>query len=191
MALYGHFCRQWLRTRPLLTPAAATLPPSTLPPSLESSVSDECQAQAPQALVLDRDRLQFEMAAAQDSRRANKLARRELLREVGFVDGVELVEERQVRAGNLYINEIVHRHAGLRQNVFLAIKQQLYLVLNFLRRLSILVEPDSARQVESVSRQNRIAEWSCNSLTGQVDRFARGLRRGMRIGQQHAKKPRQ
>ena len=76
------------------TPAAAALPLSTL----ESSVSDECQALVPQALVLDRDRLQFEMAAAQDRRRANKLARRELLREVGFVDGVELVEERQVRA---------------------------------------------------------------------------------------------
>src|SRR5260221_3152811 len=98
MPVYGHFARHCLRTRPLLTPAAANLPPSTLPPSLESSVSDECQAQAPQALVLDRDRLQFEMAAAQDSRRANKLARRELLREIRLIDGIECLEQLQIRA---------------------------------------------------------------------------------------------
>src|SRR5438552_19023003 len=176
MTSYGHCGRQWLQTRPLLTPTAAALPPSTPAPSPESSVSDECQAVVPQALVLDRDRLQFEMAAAQDSRGANKLARRELLREVGLVDGVELVEERQVGAGNLYINEIVHRHAGLRQNVFLTVKQQLDLVLDFLRRLSILVEPDSARQVESIPRQNRIAEWSRDCFARQVDRLARALR---------------
>src|SRR5260221_13763917 len=186
MALYGYFSRQWLRPRP---PSAS----GSRSPAFNSTTVSRifCFGRMSSRLMLDRDRLQFKMPAAQDSRSANKLARRELLREVGFVDGVELVEERQVRAGNLYINQIVHRHPGLRQNVFLAVKQQLYLVLNFLRRLSILVEPDSARQVESVSRQNRIAEWSGNSLTGQVDRFARGLRRGMRIGQQHAKKPRQ
>src|SRR5216684_5056501 len=96
MALYGHLSGQRLRTRPRLTPAAAALPPSTPRPSPESSVSDECQAQVSQALVLDRDCLQFEMAAPQDRRSANKFARRKFFRKVGLIDGIELVEERQV-----------------------------------------------------------------------------------------------
>src|SRR5882672_3359281 len=179
MAIYGHCSRRRLRTRPRLTLAAAALMPSTPPPSPESSVSDECQAQVPQALVLDRDRLQFEMAAPQDSRSANKLARRVFLRKVGLIDWIELVEERQVGTGNLHVNEIVHRHTGLRQNVFLTVKQQLYLVLNFLGGPSVFVEPDSACQVKSIPRQNGIAEWSRDCFARQVDRLARALRHRM------------
>src|SRR6267143_2411879 len=59
-------------------------------------------------LAFYRDRLQFEVRPAQQRARAYEFARRKIFRcEVAPVNRIERVEERQVRAGNLYVHQIV------------------------------------------------------------------------------------
>ena len=66
-------------------------------------------------LPANRDGLQFEVPATQQRCGSNKLPRRKILgREVALINRVEFVEEAQVRARNLHVHQVVHRHSGLR-----------------------------------------------------------------------------
>src|SRR5260370_38098802 len=68
-------------------------------------------------LVADGDGLQLKMAAAQQCCCSNELTRRQVLgSEVGAIDAVEFVEEREVRAGNLHVEHMVHGPTGFLGN---------------------------------------------------------------------------
>src|SRR5580698_8966576 len=86
-------------------------------------------------LAANGDSLQFEVPATQKSGRSDKLARRQILGgEIALINGIEFVKERQIRAGNLHIHQVVHRHARLRQSPLQTIEHELDLILDFLRR---------------------------------------------------------
>src|SRR5260370_9234873 len=101
-------------------------------------------------------------------------------REVALVNGIELLEERQVRACNLYVHQVVHGHPGLRQDRLLPVQQVLYLVFNLLRRFPRpRIQPDPASEIESIPRQNRVAEGQLRGLILEIDCFSRGLYRDL------------
>src|SRR5437868_4062390 len=81
--------------------------------------------------AFDRDGLQLEVSAAEKRSCPNKGARGILLGEIGFVYRIKFLEERQIGAGNLHVNKIVHRHSGLCEDVFFPIEQNLDFVLDF------------------------------------------------------------
>src|SRR5215467_16094852 len=117
------------------------------------------------------------MAAAQDGTRPYKLAGRKLFAEVGLVNGVELVIKRQVGRGDLHVNQIVHVHAGLGQNVFFAVQKKLDLVFDLVRRLAGLrVESDAPGQIEGIADEYAVAERGLHAFAGKVDIFARSFR---------------
>src|SRR5437016_14559479 len=76
-------------------------------------------------LAFDSDGLQLEMSAAEKRSGPNKGPRGILLGEIRFVYRIKFLEERQIGAGNLQVNKIVHRHSGLCQDVFFPIEQHL------------------------------------------------------------------
>src|SRR4029077_17319656 len=95
-------------------------------------------------LVAVRDGLQLEMAATQQRGCSNELARGQVLGgEVGAVDSVELIEEREVRAGDLHVDQIVHGHASLLEGGLDLVEQNLDFVVDFGRRLARLVQADA------------------------------------------------
>src|SRR5690348_10443921 len=134
------------------------------------------------ALATNGDSLQFEMAAAQKSRRSDEFARGQILRrEVALINGVELVEETQVRAGNLYVYEIVHSHSGLRQGPFEAVEHQLDFILDLGRRLtSFGIQSNSPRQIQGITGKNPVTERRLYGFFRRVESFARGLAGGRR-----------
>src|SRR5262249_10367691 len=98
------------------------------------------------------------------------------------------VEKRQVRTGNLHIDQIIHGHARLLQNGLLAIQQQLDLVFNLVRRLpGLCVEADSPRQIEGVANEDSVAEGRLHLFLGQIDGLSRTLWHGTRICLQNGK----
>src|SRR5579863_172578 len=135
-----------------------------------------------QRLAADGYGLQLEVAAAEEGTSANKLSGRVILGgEVALIDGVEFVEEGEVGAGNLHIDEVVHGHASLRQRALQTIEHELDLVFNrggWLARFGI--ETYSAGQIEGVSSKNAVAERGLHGLIGRVEDLARGLRSGLR-----------
>src|SRR5580698_1416365 len=133
-------------------------------------------------LAADGDGLQFEVAAAQKSGRSDKLARRQILSsEIALINRIELVEQRQIRARNLYVHQIVHRHARLGQSAFQAIEHELDLILDCRRRLARLwIQPDSSSQIKCVSGKYAVAEWGLHRFLRCIERFARALRHGLR-----------
>ena len=142
----------------------------------------------PRRLAANGNRLQFEMAAAQERACSDEFPCRIVFRgEVAFVDGVELVEEGQVGAGDLHVDEVVHGHAGLGQRAFQAIEHELDLILDFRRRLAgFRIEADSAGQVERIAGENSVAERGVNRFCGRIEHFSRGLRCGLRKCAVHA-----
>src|SRR6202521_5449927 len=132
--------------------------------------------------ALDRDGLQFEMSAPQERSGADEFPRRQVLgREVALVNRIEFFEKRQVRACNLDVHQVVHGHPGLRQHRLLPVQQVLDLVLNLLRRFSRLrIQAEPPRQIECVSRQDRVAERQLCGLIRKVDRLLGGLYRNLR-----------
>src|SRR5437764_1415691 len=99
------------------------------------------------------------MSAAQQRRRSNKLARWQLLsREVAAIGGVELVVERQIRAGNLDVNEIIHAHARLYQRGLHVVQKELDFLVDLGGCLPSLVQSNSPGQIQRVARKNGSAE---------------------------------
>src|SRR5271168_4662747 len=100
------------------------------------------------------DRLQFEMSSTQQRAGADEFSGRQILgREICPIDGVEFIEERQVRARNLDVYQIVHRQSPSRQRGLYAVEEQMDLDLHVggsLPRFGI--EADTAGKVERVAR---------------------------------------
>src|SRR2546423_15307249 len=118
-----------------------------------------------------RDGLHFKMSAAQQRRRSNKLARRQLLtREEAAIGGVELVVERQVRAGNLDVNQIIHAHARLYQRGLHVVQKELDFLVDLGWCLSSLVESDPPRQIQRVAGKNSSAERCLRIVVRKADR---------------------
>src|SRR5215470_15936289 len=107
------------------------------------------------SLSLYRDRLQLEMPANQERSRANKLPCRVILRrEVARVNGIEFLKERQVRTGNLHVDQVIHlfRHFS-----------------------GLWVHANSSRQVERIPGQDPITERRRNRSSGQLNHLSRRL----------------
>src|SRR6267378_3189287 len=143
-------------------------------------------------LFLYRDRLQFEVRPAQQRPRAHKLARWKILgRKIASVNRIERIEERQVRARNLHIHQVVHGHARLRQHRFLSVQQILNLILDFLRRLSSFrIQSEPPRQVQRIPRKDSVAERKLRAQLPQLDSLSRCLRRSFRKRSVHCKNSR-
>src|SRR5882724_9145036 len=151
-----------------------------------------CLPRSKRRLFLYRDRLQFEVRPAQQRPRAHKLARWKILgREVAPVNRIECIEERQVRARNLYIHQVVHGHAGLRQYGLLPVQQILNLILDFLRRLSSFrIQSEPPRQVQRIPRKDSVAERKLRAQLPQPDHLPRCLRGSFRKRSVHCKNSR-
>src|SRR5437763_14949331 len=118
MTLYGHMAKYWLTISAIIR-------------SFLRRVKTECSdkpniCRLPQLalrLALYCDGLQLEMPTDQKGPRANKLARGVILsREVARVNRIEFLEERQVRACNLHVHQVVHGHPRLRQHFLFPIQ---------------------------------------------------------------------
>jgi hypothetical protein len=128
-------------------------------------------------LVADGDGLQLEMAAAQQRGRSDEFARGQVLgSEVGAVDSVEFVEEREVRAGNLHVDQIVHGHTGLLESGLDLIEQDLDFVVDFGGDLARLIQADPPCQVQRIAGQDAAAERRLRIIFGEADGPAAGLR---------------
>ena len=127
-----------------------------------------------QRLAADGDGLQLEVSAAEEGTSANKLSGGVILGgEVAFINGVEFVEEGEVGAGNLYIDEVVHGHASLRESSFQAIEHELDFILDLSGWLTGLgVQADAAGQIEGVSSKNAVAERGLDDLIRGVENLA-------------------
>ena len=123
------------------------------------------------------DRLQLKVAAAQQGCYANELARREVLGcEVGLVGGVKFVEKREVRAGDLDVDKIIHGHAACGERGFHTIQKH----ANFLVHIgwglaSLWVDANATRKVERAAGENGVAEGELRIAAWQMHR--RALRR--------------
>ncbi len=133
-------------------------------------------------LLVNGDGLQFEVTAAKERSGSDEFAGRQILGgEVAFVDGIELVEEREVSASDLDVDEVVHGHASLCESALEAVEHQFNFFVNLGGRLSgFRIETDSAGQIESVAGEDAVAERRLNGFLGRVERFAGGLGRGLR-----------
>jgi len=125
-------------------------------------------------LSLYRDRLQFEMPADQDRSRTDEFARGIIFRrEVTRINGIELLKQRQIRARDLHVHQIIHRHSRLSQDFFVPIKQEFdfvfYLLGNFAR---LRINPNSSCQIQCVSGKNSVAEWRLHWATSKFNHFA-------------------
>src|SRR6266446_2164991 len=128
-------------------------------------------------LVPDGNGLQLEMAAAQQCCCSDELARGQVLgSEVGAIDAVEFVEEREVRAGNLHVDQIVHGHTSLLESGLNLVEQDLDFVVDFGGRLARLVQADAPCQVQRIAGQNGVTEWQLRIGVGKVNSAAAGLR---------------
>src|SRR5260370_24562280 len=111
-------------------------------------------------LAPDGDGLQLEMAAAQQCCCSDELARGQVLgSEVGAIDAVAFVEELEVRAGNLHVDQIVHGHTGLLESGPNLVEQDLDFVVDFGGRLARLVQADAPRPGQRIAGPNSVTEW--------------------------------
>src|ERR1700693_3043704 len=134
-----------------------------------------CEGQGSRRLAADGDGLKLEMAATQQCGCSNELARGQVLgSEVGAVDSVEFVEEREIRTGNLHVNQIVHGHSGLLESGFDLVEQNLDFVVDFGGRLARLIQADAPSQVQRIAGQNAVTEWQLRIGVGQVNGAAAG-----------------
>src|SRR5258707_6869843 len=117
------------------------------------------------------------MAAAQQCCCSDELARGQVLgSEVGAIDAVEFVEEREVRAGNLHVDQIVHGHTGLLESGLNLVEQDLDFVVDFGGRLARLVQADAPCQVQRIAGQNGVTEWQLRIGVGEVNNAAAWVR---------------
>src|SRR5258707_6752756 len=117
------------------------------------------------------------MAAAQQCCCSDELARGQVLgSEVGAIDAVEFVEEREVRAGNLHVDQIVHGHTVLLESGLNLVEQDLDFVVDFGGRLARLVQADAPCQVQRIAGQNAVTEWQLRIGVGKVNSAAAGVR---------------
>src|SRR5215472_1885097 len=141
---------------------------------------------APFALAPDRDGLHFKMPTDQERTRTNESASRKVLRKLLAIGVVEFGVQRKIRAIDLHIDKVVHRHAGLVQNGLVAIQEVLDLVLDLVRNLVRLrIDADIASQIEGVPGENGVAERCLNGFVGEINRAALGLHIALRKGAAH------
>ena len=84
-----------------------------------------------------------------------------MIREVGSIDGIELIVKRQVGAVDAYLDQVIHGHADHfepRLHVVHYDPDFLLDILGWCPRL--WVRPDRAGQIERVTHQNGVAEGS-------------------------------
>src|SRR6267378_3964706 len=128
------------------------------------------------------DSLQFKVSPDKERPRTDEFARGIIFRrEVARVNGIELLEQRQIRARDLHVHQIIHRHSRLSQDFFFAIEQHFDFVFYFFWNFARLrINADSSRQVECVARKNRVAEWRLHGAACEFDHFECRLRRRLR-----------
>src|SRR5260370_34254146 len=98
------------------------------------------------------------MASTQERGCADELASGQIFgSEVGAIDPVKLVEQGEVGAGNLNVDEIVHGHTGLLEGGLDLVEQDLNFIGDFGGRLSRLFQARYICAVQSVARQKTVA----------------------------------
>src|SRR5258708_3888359 len=159
---------EWISARASLRLAALRMAPtpvsfrillSTCPCSDGSSVGISLRPEFAGALAtlrlsLYRNGLKFEVPPGQERPRSDEFARGIILgREVARVNGIEFLEQRQIRARNLHVHQIIHGHPRLSQDFFFAIQQHFgfvfYLFWNFAR---LRINPNPPRKVQRIAR---------------------------------------
>src|SRR6266446_2960254 len=134
---------------------------------------------------MDGDGLEFKMASTQERGCADELASGQIFgSEVGAIDPVKLVEQGEVGAGNLNVDEIVHGHTGLLEGGLDLVEQDLNFIGDFGGRLARFIQANAPCEVQSVAGQNAVAERQLRIGVGKVDGAAAGLRR--RLGKRPA-----
>src|SRR5260370_29698604 len=72
--------------------------------------------------------------------------------EVGAIDPVKLVEQGEVGAGNLNVDEIVHGHTGLLEGGLDLVEQDLNFIGDFGGRLARFIQGNAPFEVHKVAR---------------------------------------
>src|SRR5690349_6332891 len=127
-------------------------------------------------LAADRNSLQFKMAATQQRGYSYQLARGKVLgREVGPVNGIEFVEERKIRAGNLHIRQVDLGHASLFHDGLKLVQQDLEFVIHVGRRLTRFVQADTPGEIKRVAGENAVTKRQLRIGIGKVDGTAAGF----------------
>src|ERR1700730_1787536 len=132
------------------------------------------------SLPANSDGLDLEMATAQQRGYADELARGQVLgREVGSIGSVEFVVERQVGAGDLNIDEVIHGHPGLLESGLDLVEQNLDFVGDFGGGLARFIQADASCEGKRGAGQNAVTERQLRIGIGKVDGAAAWLRRGL------------
>ena len=99
-----------------------------------------------------------------------------LLREVGAVDFVELVVERQVRAEHLHRDQVVHRHLSCGERLLHSVKHEPNLLFDICRRFAgCRIDSEFAGEIQRVADEHAVAERQRIFAIGQND-VTRGVR---------------
>src|SRR5258708_16778215 len=111
------------------------------------------------------------MPTAQERSSADEFTRWQVLRrEVASVGSVEFVVKRKVRAGDLYVDKVVHAHPGLSQRSFHALEQKLEFLVNLRASLAGLgIDPDPAGEVERIPGEDRATERQLGGIVGEIN----------------------
>src|SRR5262245_16440511 len=111
----------------------------------------------------------LEVTPAQERPRPDEGPRRELALEVRRVDLVEAVVERQIRAEDLHLDEVVHRQPLELELLLEVVEHRARLLLGIGGRLAGRgIEPEGAGQEDEAARQTRGAERQSVGPTGSV-----------------------
>src|SRR5579859_2115028 len=106
---------------------------------------------------LHSDALDLEMRAKKQRPRADKRARRKIMREICAVNRIELLEQRDVRAKHLHKNKILHRERRAGKGAAKTIEHEANFPFdiggNFLRRR---IQAQVAAHVERIANQHAI-----------------------------------
>src|SRR5258707_10836558 len=108
------------------------------------------------------------MASTQERGCADELASGQIFgSEVGAIDPVKLVEQGEVGAGNLNVDEIVHGHTGLLEGGLDLVEQDLNFIGDFGGRLGRFIQAKAPCEGQRVAGPNAVAERELGSGLGE------------------------
>src|SRR5215470_1904994 len=132
-------------------------------------------------LAFDGDGLHLEVTTTEEGTCTDESAGWVVFGEIGLIDGIELIEQGEVRAKHLNVDEVVHGHASLGKSTLHAVHHKFDFLVEFGGRLAGLgVEADAPGKIERVANHNAVAEGRLHSLLRGVVDLAPELGGGLR-----------